>query len=62
MIFCGVTDEEKKIAGCIKCYRNPLAGTFSDSFQAHDNQGIVKIRVTYDDHYLISSGKDGTIC
>lgn len=30
-------------------------------YQAHDERGIEKLRVTSDDQYLISAGRDGVI-
>jgi hypothetical protein len=67
MIICGVNHntEGNKLepaAGSIKCYRNPPASNFCDTLQAHDELGVVKLRVTYDDNYLISCGGDGVVC
>jgi len=58
-------DEHNKLepaAGSIKCYRNPPAANFCETLQAHDEKGVVKLRVTHDDNYLISSGADGVVC
>jgi len=30
-------------------------------YQAHDERGVEKLRVTSDDQYLISAGRDGTV-
>ena len=62
MVFCGVKDDEALYAGCIKVFRNPISGTFTDSVQAHDYRGVSKMCVTHDDHWLITCGADGVIC
>jgi len=56
--------DDTKSAGAIRCYKYPLTGTGGGSYaeyQAHDEKGIEKLRVTADDQYLISAGKDGAI-
>ena len=67
MVICGVNqnDEQKNLdpaAGSIRCYRNPPAANFCETLQAHDDRGVIKLRVTHDDNYLISAGMDGTVC
>lgn len=57
LLFAGISDEAKS-AGAIRCYKFPLSGHCSE-YQAHDDRGIEKMRVTYDDQYLITAGKDG---
>jgi hypothetical protein len=44
----------------VKCFKYPLNGN-SNSYEAHDERGIEKLRVTPDDQYLITAGKDGCI-
>lgn len=38
----------------------PSAGT-NVEYQAHDERGIEKMRITADDQYLITAGRDGVI-
>jgi WD40 repeat protein len=62
MIFCGLTeDETNPINSSVKCFRNPPTN-YCDTFTAHNEFGIQKLRVTHDDNYLVSAGKDGTVC
>ena len=58
LLFAGVSDE--KFGGAIRCYKYPIIGNYSE-YQAHDYLGVEALRVTNDDQYLISAGKDGTI-
>lgn len=59
LLFAGICDETKS-AGAIRCYKFPLSGHCSE-YQAHDDRGIEKMRVTYDDQYLITAGRDGCL-
>lgn len=59
LLFAGIGDSEHS-AGAIRCYKFPLSGHFSE-YQAHDERGVEKMRVTYDDNYLITAGRDGCL-
>ena len=60
ILFGGINDENRS-SGAIRCYLYPLEhGKFND-YVAHDERGVEKLRVTNDDHYLISAGRDGSL-
>merc|ERR1719482_1245314 len=56
-IFAGVAEADSP--GEIRCYKFPLDGEFVP-YQAHAAP-CSRIRVTYDDSYLFSSGEDGCL-
>lgn len=63
LLFAGICDESRS-AGAIRCYKFPLSGAGGgqyNEYQGHDERGIERLRVTSDDQYLISAGKDGAI-
>lgn len=59
LLFAGIADPEHS-AGAVRCYKYPLTGHCSE-YQAHDDRGIEKMRVTYDDQFLMTAGKDGCL-
>ena len=59
LLFAGISDESKS-AGAVRCYKFPLTGHCSE-YQAHDERGIEKMRVTHDDQFLITAGRDGCL-
>jgi len=60
-LFAGIADESKS-SGAVRCilFTTPTNTKFYD-YPAHDDQGIEKLRITYDDKYLITAGKDGCV-
>eukprot|EP00746_Dinoflagellata_sp_MGD_P071928 gnl/MRDRNA2_/MRDRNA2_29238_c0_seq1.p1 gnl/MRDRNA2_/MRDRNA2_29238_c0~~gnl/MRDRNA2_/MRDRNA2_29238_c0_seq1.p1 ORF type:complete len:1218 (-),score=322.40 gnl/MRDRNA2_/MRDRNA2_29238_c0_seq1:252-3905(-) len=56
-IFAGVAEADSP--GPVRCYKFPLDGEFVE-YQAHAAP-CSRIRVTYDDSYLFSSGEDGCL-
>ena len=63
MMFAGIADEAKS-GGAIRCYKYPLQGNTQGAFfdyQAHDERGVEKLRITSDDQYIVSAGRDGAL-
>lgn len=60
LLFCSISDENKS-SGAIRCYQYPLNHDRHNDYIAHDERGVEKIRITHDDKYLISAGKDGCV-
>jgi len=61
VVFTGAADETNT-SGFIRCYKMPVLSTPAGEYQAHDPQGVEFMRVTHDDQYLITAGKDGVVC
>lgn len=59
ILVAGVDDRERS-SGAIKCYRMPLS-QHVEEFPAHDERGVEKLRITHDDRYVISAGRDGCL-
>lgn len=59
LLFAGISDPDHS-AGAIRCYKFPLTGHCTE-YQAHDEKGIEKMRVSYDDQYLMTAGRDGCL-
>ncbi|EAS05472.2 WD40 domain protein (macronuclear) [Tetrahymena thermophila SB210] len=61
IMFAGIADEQRS-SGAVRCilFTTPTNNKFYD-YPAHDEQGIEKLRITYDDKYLITAGRDGCI-
>ncbi|EWS71110.1 WD40 domain protein (macronuclear) [Tetrahymena thermophila SB210] len=60
LLFAGIQDDARS-SGAIRCFIYPLThGKFTD-YQAHDERGVEKMKITNDDRYIITAGKDGCI-
>jgi hypothetical protein len=60
LLFAGIQDENRS-SGAIRTFVYPLThGKFTD-YQAHDERGMEKMRITNDDRYIITAGRDGCI-
>ena len=59
LLFGGIQDKNKS-SGSIRCYPVPLNAKPTD-YPAHDNKGIEKMRITSDDKYIITAGRDGCV-
>ncbi|CAD8112856.1 unnamed protein product [Paramecium primaurelia] len=63
ILFAGVCDENR-YSGAVRCYKYPFVGPSAGTnveYQAHDERGIEKMKITADDQYLITAGRDGAI-
>lgn len=60
VLFGGIQDELRS-SGAIRCYLYPFVNGKCTDYQGHDERGVEKIRVTHNDKWLISAGKDGCI-
>lgn len=60
-MLAGISDEFRS-SGAVRCilFTTPTNNKFYD-YPAHDEQGIEKLRVSYDDKYLITAGRDGCV-
>ena len=47
VLFAAVSDDQKS-QGSIRCFKTPLTTQFVE-YTAHDDQGIEKMRVSFDD-------------
>jgi len=61
VVFAGAADENVT-SGYIRCYKMPVLSAPAGEYQAHDTQGVEVMKVTHDDQYLVTSGKDGILC
>ena len=53
---------KKDYPGCIRICRYPLSeSTEIHEIQSHEKP-ITKLKVTFDDNYVFSTGEDGVIC
>ncbi|EGR29835.1 WD repeat protein [Ichthyophthirius multifiliis] len=61
VLFGGIQDPQRS-SGAIRCilFTTKSNNKYQD-YAAHDEQGIEKLRVTYDDRYLITGGRDGCV-
>ena len=59
VLFAAVSDDQKS-QGSIRCFKTPLTTQFVE-YTAHDDQGIEKMRVSFDDQFLVTAGRDGSI-
>lgn len=60
LLFAGISDENRS-SGAIRCFNYPLThGKFMD-YAAHDERGMEKLRVTNDDRFIITVGRDGCV-
>ncbi|EGR33091.1 WD repeat protein [Ichthyophthirius multifiliis] len=58
LLFAGIQDDTR-LCGALRCFIYPIShGKFTD-YQAHDERGVEKIRITNDDKYIITVGRDG---
>merc|ERR1712228_332577 len=57
-LFAGVAEVD--LPGPLRCYTFPLKGDYAE-YQAH-SAPVSRIRITYDDQYLFSTGDDGCLC
>lgn len=60
LLFGGICDESRS-AGAIRCYPLPLTHGKHADYQAHDERGIEKMRITQDDKFIITAGRDGCV-
>ena len=51
-----------KSAGNIRCILSTTSSSNKNyDYPGHDEQGVEKLRVTHDDDYVITAGRDGCI-
>ncbi len=56
----GVADAARS-SGVIRCHTaNPLTPKYIE-YMAHDERGVEKMKLTHDDRYLITAGRDGCV-
>ncbi len=58
-MFVGINDPNLS-GGCIRVYKYPSLTQYTE-YSAHNETGIRKMRINYDDHYIITAGGDGCI-
>ena len=63
MLFGSSNSSETNKRGLIRYFPNFEEGSLDgEDFAAHDEQGVNKINITFNDEKLISVGNDGIIC
>ncbi len=60
LLFGGIHDE-KLMSGAIRCLNLPLFHKKFQDYIGHDERGVEKMRITNDDKYLITAGRDGCV-
>ena len=59
-VLIGGVDDREKVSGSLKCYKFMLS-QHMEEFPAHDERGVERLRITADDRFVISAGRDGCL-
>ena len=62
MLFGGAGAKSSNCSGIVRYFKNFVNLDFYENYQAHDERGVSRIDISFNNFNLISCGNDGLIC